>query len=80
METFCEIDTQIVNDYDFVKRAIISCKVKSELIGAKKLIILFDEKYKSQYFLMRLNEYLNIKKYDIQSKIIKRSRTSNRRF
>jgi len=61
METFCEIDTQIVNDYDFVKRAIISCKVKSELIGAKKLIILFDEKYKSQYYRNRLNNYLRRK-------------------
>ena len=57
METFCEIDTQIVNDYDFVKRSVISCKEKSELIGAKKLIILFNEKYNSQYFFMRLNEY-----------------------
>jgi len=61
MEAICELNIQIEEDFNFAKRVIESCNKKLHLQAAKRLIFLFYDKHKSQYYRNRLNNYLRRK-------------------
>ena len=62
MEDFtCTANFQLFNDYEFVRRAIKSCNHWKQMKAARQLVDLFYIKHKSDYYLLRLNDFLSQK-------------------